>query len=116
MSDRSRILTVGADPRILIVGADPQLLIDASRLLRQAGYQVLEATSGEQGLRMAAEHRPELLLVDMPLPDMDGIEVCQQLKAHPALAASLVVLHSATRTMIPPGRTAWLALSSAFCA
>ena len=79
MDDRSRIL---------VVEADAQLLRATSQLLRQAGYQVLEATSGEQGWHLAAEHRPELLLVAVILPEVDGIKLCQQLKAAPALADS----------------------------
>ncbi len=84
--------------RILVVEADTQLLRAASQLLRQAGYQVLEAASGEQGWRLAQELRPELLLVAVVLPDVDGIEFCRQLKAAPTLSGSLVVLVSAVKT------------------
>ena len=84
--------------RILVVDADAQSLRATSQLLRRAGYQILEATSGEQGWRLAAEHRPELLLVAVTLPDVDGIELCWRLKAAPALSGSLVVLLSASKT------------------
>mgnify|MGYP001824715208 CR=1 FL=1 len=83
---------------ILIVGVDPSLSRGVSRLLRQGSHQVLEATSGEEGLHLAAEHRPELLLVSVDLPDVDGVEFCRQLKTDQALAGSLVVLLSAIKT------------------
>ena len=63
---------------ILIVDDDTKQLRAASRLLQQAGYRVLEASGGEEGQRLAAHHRPELLLVDVVLPEVDGVEICRQ--------------------------------------
>jgi len=54
-------------------------------LLTSAGYEMIEAVTGEQGVAMAAEHRPDLILMDMQLPVLDGYEATRRIKANPAL-------------------------------
>jgi two-component system cell cycle response regulator DivK len=54
-------------------------------LLTSAGYEMIEATTGEEGVAMAAEHRPDLILMDMQLPVLDGYEATRLIKANPAL-------------------------------
>ena len=54
-------------------------------LMDSVGYELLEANDGAAGLAMAAEHRPDLILMDIQLPVMDGYEVTRRLKADPAL-------------------------------
>ncbi len=54
-------------------------------LLSSAGYEIIEAVTGEQGVAMAAEHRPDLILMDMQLPVLDGYEATRRIKADPAL-------------------------------
>ncbi len=83
--------------RILVVDDDPFLLEVNTRLLRRAGYGVLEAATGLEGLRLARQHRPDLVLLDVVLPDIDGFEVCRQIKTNPALADCFVVLLSASK-------------------
>ena len=51
-----------------------------SRVLRQAGFDVLEAASGEEALSETRDHHPDLVLLDVNLPDVDGFEVCRRLK------------------------------------
>src|SRR5512147_2422421 len=51
-----------------------------SRILRHAGYHVIEAAMGQEGLDLAAARRPDLALLDINLPDINGIEVCQRIK------------------------------------
>ena len=61
-----------------------------SRLLKQAGYQVAEAGTGEMALELAASLRPLLVLLDVNLPDMSGLEVCRKIKSDPELGSTLV--------------------------
>jgi CheY-like chemotaxis protein len=60
-------------------------------LLEDAGYTVLGAGTGEDALRLAAEHLPDLMLLDMGLPDMTGLDVVRQAKADPHTAGIAVV-------------------------
>jgi two-component system, cell cycle response regulator DivK len=50
------------------------------------GYELLEAADGREGVAMAARHRPDLILMDIQLPVLDGYEAARQIKAHPALS------------------------------
>ncbi|HEX2552973.1 MAG TPA: response regulator [Microvirga sp.] len=67
-----------------------------TRLLRQAGLSVIEASTGEEALRRVASERPSLVLLDVRLPDMDGFEVCRLVKAD--RPGTLVVQVSASFT------------------
>ena len=57
-----------------------------SRILNDAGYEVVEAVSGEEALRFAAAVHPALILLDVNLPDISGVEVCARLRQDPATA------------------------------
>jgi PAS domain S-box-containing protein len=78
----------------LVVGDDVALRHGTSRLLDKAGYEVIEAATGADGLRLTREQRPDLILLDVMLPDVDGVEVCRRIKADPALVGCCVVLLS----------------------
>ncbi len=67
-----------------------------SRVLRDAGFTVLEAASGSEALRLVRDHRPDLILLDQHLPDMLGIEVCRRIKEDPGTEAIPVLQVSAT--------------------
>ncbi len=66
--------------RILIVDDEPDLLAVLKIGLESAGYDVLMASDGEQGLALARQCAPDLLLLDLMLPRMDGYKVCRALK------------------------------------
>ena len=67
-----------------------------SKVLRQAGFAVLEATNGAGALQVLAELKPPLVLLDVNLPDMSGFEVCKRIRATPTLASTTVVHISAS--------------------
>ena len=67
-----------------------------SVILRARGYQVMEAASGAEALDIAMRSCPEVLLLDVNLPDISGIEVCRRVKSHPPCEHAVVILVSAT--------------------
>lgn len=81
---------------ILIVEDDT----NSRKLLRDAlavtGYQTLEALSGEQALTLAVEHRPALVLMDIQLPGINGVEALRRLRADPATRAIPVIAVTAS--------------------
>ena len=67
-------------PRILVVDDEPDLLTVLKIGLETEGYDVLTATDGEQGLALARQFMPDLLMLDLMLPGLDGYKVCRALK------------------------------------
>jgi len=65
--------------RILIVDDQIHALKGVSRIMRGTGYEVLEASNGTDCLKIALEPKPDLILLDVVLPDIDGREVCESL-------------------------------------
>ena len=68
-----------------------------SRILRRAGFEVIEAGTGADALRLVAEENPQLVLLDVKLPDMSGFEVCRVIKANPSNGDTMVLQVSASR-------------------
>ena len=62
------------------------------RMLRHAGFNVIEAATGEAALQSVAQSKPDLIILDVKLPDIDGFEVCRQIKTNPATTI-IPVLH-----------------------
>ena len=60
-------------------------------LLTSAGYEIIEAVTGEEGVRSAETHRPGLILMDIQLPDFDGYEVTRRIKAIHALSSIPII-------------------------
>jgi CheY-like chemotaxis protein len=84
----------GVDPaaRTVLLVEDSDAIRDAfTILLEDAGYAVLGAETGGEALRLAEERVPDLVLLDMGLPDMSGLEVVRRLKAAPQTASIAVV-------------------------
>lgn len=69
--------------RILIVEDNPGHLRLAVMLVQLAGYQALEAVEAQEGIRLARAERPDLILMDLQLPGMDGLAATRQLKQDP---------------------------------
>lgn len=71
--------------RILVVDDEPDIVELVAMYLADAGYEVLRADTGTEALRLVAEARPDLVLLDLMLPEVDGWEVCRRLRAEGAL-------------------------------
>lgn len=83
---------------ILVVDDDPDVRSATARIIRSAGYSVLEAATGTDCIRMAKAHRPDMILLDVVLPDIMGTEVCRQIKADPGFGGTFVILTSGVKT------------------
>jgi len=85
--------------RILVVDDTPPNLQMLSSTLRDEGYQVSVATSGRQALELVGRLRPDLILLDVMMPEMDGFETCRRLKAsHAANDIPVIFLTARTET------------------
>ena len=60
-------------------------------LLASAGFDTVEAVTGEEGVRLAGEHVPDLILMDIQLPDIDGYEATRRIKSDPALSGIPII-------------------------
>lgn len=80
--------------KILVVDDQIAGLKGVSRIMRKAGYETLEAATGQDCLALAVQHKPDLILLDVVLPDIDGREVCRRIKSDPETSDTYVVLLS----------------------
>ena len=77
--------------KILIVEDNPQNMRLIEMLLRAKGYTLLKATDGEEALDVALRERPDLILMDIQLPKMNGLEVTRKLRETPAFSHILII-------------------------
>ena len=77
--------------RILIVDDELDIREFVQYNLVKEGYEVACATNGHEAIAKAAEFKPHLILMDMMMPEMDGREACQALRANPATAKTMIV-------------------------
>jgi DNA-binding response OmpR family regulator len=80
--------------RVLVVDDYAGNVFLSTTLLREAGYEALEATTGKECLDAVHTHHPDLILLDVMLPDMSGIEICRQIKSDTTLRNIFVILVS----------------------
>jgi CheY-like chemotaxis protein len=69
---------------VLLAEDDPDIRLVSRLALKKAGYRVTAATNGLELLQKLAEERPDVILLDYMMPDMDGAEACRRIKADPA--------------------------------
>src|SRR5262245_52706184 len=79
--------------RVLIIEDDPSLVLGLSTALEAEGYGVVAAGTGPDGLRLAIEERPDLILLDLMLPGMSGFEICKRIRDHD-LRCTVIMLTS----------------------
>jgi len=88
---------MGEEFKILVSDDDLDVLLLSATLLREQGYEVYEATTGHECLEATRAHRPDMILLDVMLPDMTGVEVCRQIKNDEELRRAFVILVSGVR-------------------
>jgi len=88
---------------VLIIEDNEKNMKLARDVLQARGYRTLEAVTGEEGVRLAKEGKPDLVLMDIQLPGINGIDALKQLRADPATARIPIVAFTASVT--PTDRT-----------
>jgi two-component system KDP operon response regulator KdpE len=81
--------------RILVVDDEPQIRRTMRTTLTGAGYEVDDARTGEEGLQKVREFRPDLVLLDINMPGMGGLEACKLLRVDPNVAIIMLTVHNA---------------------
>lgn len=78
--------------RILVVDDSPTVVQVVRQMLVEGHYDVLSASDGEEAIRVATDHHPDLVLLDIILPKLNGYQVCRQIKSSPETARIPVVM------------------------
>jgi len=81
--------------KILLVDDEPDILDFVSYNLKAEGYKVSTASSGKSGVAKAKELKPDLILLDVMMPEMDGIEACDQIRKLPGLENTVIAFLTA---------------------
>jgi len=81
--------------KILLVDDEPNILLSLQFLMQRAGYQVTTAADGEQALQRVASDPPDLILLDINMPRLNGYEVCERIRANPGWQGVRILLLTA---------------------
>jgi two-component system alkaline phosphatase synthesis response regulator PhoP len=81
--------------KILVVDDEPDILEFLEYNLNKEGYQVFTASNGEEGVSLAEKEKPDLIILDIMMPKMDGVEVCRVLRAKPVFDKTLIAFLTA---------------------
>ena len=88
-------------PKILVIDDEERMCWALGRALNQEGYQVMTATGGIHGIALARENEPSLVILDLKMPDLDGLEVLKELKVlYPNLPVFMITAHGTIDTAI----------------
>jgi DNA-binding response OmpR family regulator len=88
-------VTGNGQPLILIADDDPDILALVSFRLERAGYEVVQARNGEEAIRVALARRPDLAVIDVMMPRVDGYEATRQLRQHEQTSRMPIILLTA---------------------
>lgn len=80
---------------ILVVDDEPNIVLSLEFLMKKEGYQVRTASNGEEAMQAIREAKPNLVLLDVMMPRMDGYEVCQAVRSDPDLNDVLILMLTA---------------------
>lgn len=81
--------------KILVVDDEPDILEFLKYSLEKEGYQVFTANNGEEGIKVARKELPDLIILDIMMPVMDGVEVCRQLRGFPEFSRTIITFLTA---------------------
>ena len=81
--------------KILLVDDEPDILEFIGYNLKKEGYEVITSNNGKEAIELAQEHNPDLIILDVMMPEMDGIETCQEIRAVDKLKNTLIAFLSA---------------------
>ncbi|HZR24398.1 MAG TPA: response regulator [Vicinamibacterales bacterium] len=102
---RGRRITQKEPLTLLNVDDNEAMLFARSKIFRAEGFHVVEAQTGREALELARRHRPHVIVLDVHLPDINGVEICRQIKSDPSTNGIKVVQVSAT--MKTPKEQLW---------
>jgi two-component system, OmpR family, KDP operon response regulator KdpE len=88
------------DPLILLIDDEPQILRALKTILSAGRFRVISAVTGEQGIALAASQSPDIIILDLTLPDMDGIEVCEQIREWSAVPIIVLSVRDGERDKV----------------
>lgn len=84
--------------KILVVDDDPDVRFATARVIRKEGFSVIEAGSGNECIHRAGQEKPDIILLDVVLPDIEGPQVCKTIKADPFFRDTHIILISGKKT------------------
>ena len=91
----SKIIKMSSLPKILVVDDDPDIVEILRYNLALAGYDVASAVNGKEAIKKAKLFIPQIILLDIMMPEMDGIEACSKIKRIPSLDNTMIIFLSA---------------------
>lgn len=80
---------------VLLVDDEPNIVLSLEFLLKQAGYEVRVARNGEEAVKAIAERAPDLIVLDVMMPTLDGYHVCETIRADPKLRSVRILMLTA---------------------
>ncbi len=87
--------------RILVVDDEPSIVRPLTFILKKNGYDVITASNGEEGLKLAKQEKPDLIFLDVMMPKKNGYEVCREIKQDPEIQQIYVIILTARGVELP---------------
>src|ERR1700750_713252 len=97
------MIDVARAPLVLNVNDHDGVRYMTSRMLDRAGYAVVDAAPGAEALRLVEQHKPRVMVLDIKLPDISGLDVCRQIKLDPQ-TRSIKILHTSAVYVAPEAK------------